>query len=676
MEGKKFGAPEPIHGFESTTRAPPHSPFSVPAVYAMFRILCFVSRAGSVIGTDGIVIKQLKESTNSSIFVETDPSDSTYSVIRIIAVVGSPSWVKLGEQEEEVVEVSRAQNALIRAFEVVNVFKTAGNVSCRLLIEASYVDAVIGDDGGKLIERIRKGTGSSVDIFQDDLPRCAKPGDVLVKIEGNVLAVKKALVSISSRLQARQSIDIAFQRSFQRQNEVVPQDAFDQRTMDVVPREASYMSRQYREVYPRDSLHRHAEISQEDALARYFDSLSLAAYQRPIGTITQENLSQPRIDSLSRHTSVHSLSASASEYHPVTIKQHSFPALKDYKRQVVLKILCSNERASCVIGQEGSIRALQSETGISISVGDTLADCDERLITITGLDNFQDSYSPTQRAFVLVFSRLYETAAENDSITARLVVPSNEIGLLVGREAHKIPEMNKRSGAFIQVLYVKQNPKCVADSNQVVQISGKFPNVKEAINHVTIKLVENMSYRSFDVTSRPVDADPCIRPHYPFPNRFTPSAGYAPNFGQYPFMNRFTPTAGYAPNFGLPPSMDLNDIYRHSSQTPFWSQTPAAPRGVHDGIGIYDGSGGLPSTVADLRLDSRLISSNDTNTTVEFRIPENAVDFVFGHNDLQNLRELSGARIRVLESNRIIAISGTPHQIQSARNILHTLSLV
>ncbi|KAL1196277.1 KH domain-containing protein HEN4 [Cardamine amara subsp. amara] len=600
MEGKKLGAPEPIHGFESTDCPPSHSPLSVPVVYAMFRILCFVTRAGSVIGTDGIVIKQLKESTKSSIFVQMDPSDSTYCVIRIIADIGSPSWVKLGEQEEEV-EVSRAQNALIRVFEVVNVFNTAGKVSWRLLIEASYV-------GGKLIERIRKETGSSVDIFhfQYDLPSGAKPGDVMVKIEGNVSEVKKALVSISSHLQACQAIDGDFQASLLRLTEVVP-------------REASYRSRQYREVDPRDSLHRHVQISQEDALDRSFDPLTLDACQRPIRTITQETHSQPRIDSLSHPTSIHSLSASASEYHPVTTKQHSLPESKDNKRQVVLKILCSNERASCVIGQEGStIRAaIESQTGVSISVGDTLADCDERLITLSG--NIEDSSnSQAQRAIVLVFSRLYETASatENDNITARLVVPSNQIGGLVGKTYHKLTKMKERSGAFIQVLEVNQNPKCVADNNQVVQISGKLSNVKEAINHVTRTLVENMRYYSIDVTSRPVDADPCIRPQYPFPNMFTPTAGYAPNFVQYPLWI--------------------------SSQTTFWSPIPAAPRGV------YVGNGGLSSTRADLGLDG-LISSNVTNTAVEFRVPENAVDFVFGHNGLQNLREMTGAKVIVHE---------------------------
>lgn len=108
MEGKKFGA-------QSTARVPRQSP---PEGYVLFRILGHVSQVGDVIGKDGRVIRQLKESTNSQIWVEKAPLDSLYRVITIIADVGSTSRVKLGvivnnasnrkkeEVQEQEVEVS------------------------------------------------------------------------------------------------------------------------------------------------------------------------------------------------------------------------------------------------------------------------------------------------------------------------------------------------------------------------------------------------------------------------------------------------------------------------------------------------------------------------------------------------------------------------------------------
>lgn len=143
------------------------------------------------------------------------------------------------------------------------------------------------------------------------------------QIEGNVFAVKKALVSISSRLQACQPI---FKKKMvgnpqNMQTKVVPREAL-YRASNVFQGDISVSRLKHREVDPLESLHR--------------------------------NLSQPRKDS------------------------------EDNKQQVVLKILCSKERIGRVIGNgRATIRALQSETGAFITLGSNRLDCDEGLFTIT-----------------------------------------------------------------------------------------------------------------------------------------------------------------------------------------------------------------------------------------------------------------------------------------------------
>lgn len=53
-------------------------------------------------------------------------------------------------------------------------------------------------------------------------------------------------------------------------------------------------------------------------------------------------------------------------------------------QEMIYRILCSSDTAGGVIGKGGSIvRALQNETGASISVGPSLPECEERLITVT-----------------------------------------------------------------------------------------------------------------------------------------------------------------------------------------------------------------------------------------------------------------------------------------------------
>jgi len=75
-------------------------------------------------------------------------------------------------------------------------------------------------------------------------------------------------------------------------------------------------------------------------------------------------------------TGVHSLSA---EVNRVSSREP-----KAHQQEITFKLICSNDRIGGVIGKGGSIiRALQSETGATISVGPSVAECEDRLITIT-----------------------------------------------------------------------------------------------------------------------------------------------------------------------------------------------------------------------------------------------------------------------------------------------------
>ena len=57
------------------------------------------------------------------------------------------------------------------------------------------------------------------------------------------------------------------------------------------------------------------------------------------------------------------------------------------QQEVVFKILCSNDRVGGVIGRGGSIvKALQERTGATISAGAPIADCNERVVTITSTE--------------------------------------------------------------------------------------------------------------------------------------------------------------------------------------------------------------------------------------------------------------------------------------------------
>lgn len=55
-------------------------------------------------------------------------------------------------------------------------------------------------------------------------------------------------------------------------------------------------------------------------------------------------------------------------------------------------------------------------------------------------------------------------------VTARLVVPSNQVGCLLGKGGAIVAEMRKVTGANIRVIGGDQVPKCVSEKDVVVQV--------------------------------------------------------------------------------------------------------------------------------------------------------------------------------------------------------------
>lgn len=112
---------------------------------------------------------------------------------------------------------------------------------------------------------------------------------------------------------------------------------------------------------------------------------------KPVEAVTRETLPDFRLDLVTqRNSGLHTMPSSSINYasgvHPVSLEVDRVPSLdtKTLVQEVIFKFLCSNDRVGGVIGKGGAIvRALQNDTGASISVGASIANCDERVITIT-----------------------------------------------------------------------------------------------------------------------------------------------------------------------------------------------------------------------------------------------------------------------------------------------------
>ncbi|XP_020222467.1 KH domain-containing protein HEN4 [Cajanus cajan] len=573
--------------------------------HVAFRLLCHASRVGAIIGKSGVLIKTLQEATGARIRIVDAPPDSPDRVILVTAPAAANH-----------AELSRAQEALLKVFDrVIDVAaETTGTevgdrvVSCRLLADTSQVGAVIGK-GGKVVEKIRMDTGCKIRVLNDALPACTAPSDEIIEIEGQLTSVKKALVAVSHRLQ------------------------------DCPPPDRTKMMGS-----------RHHEVVQRET------------FSVPLESLTNLHIDhhQQRSSALSNRSNGDAYGAPKLS---AEVDRVSTPDPKAFQQEVTFKILCSNDRVGAIIGKGGSIvKALQNESGATISFGPSVDACEDRLVTITASENPELRYSPAQKAVDLVFSKSVEAAVEKGldgskketHVTARLVVSSNHVGCLLGKGGAIVSEMRRVTGASIRIIGNDQVPKCVSDNDQMVQISGQFLNVQGALHNATGRLRDHLfistqnSGGTRSLSSVLADTSSPGRLRDPLPVGGQPIVAVSHNLNRHSLPGLRAPQTVAGIN-----SRGFNDVAR-----------------------------GLTSRKGGSELVSGIKTAIVTNTTVQIVVPDKVIGSVYGENgsNLARLRQISGAKVIVHEprlgtSDRTIVISGTPDETRAAQSLLQAFIL-
>jgi poly(rC)-binding protein 2/3/4 len=148
--------------------------------------------------------------------------------------------------------------------------------------------------------------------------------------------------------------------------------------------------------------------------------------------------------------------------------------------QVQFRMICSHGAAGIIIGKGGSVvRALQNQTGASIIFAPPITNSDDRLVTVSALENLESSHSPAQNALLLVFDRSIEHDIERArslglieeiTVTATLLLPSNRVSCLIGRGGRVDSEMIETTGADIQIMQGDQFFDFASKNDAVVQV--------------------------------------------------------------------------------------------------------------------------------------------------------------------------------------------------------------
>lgn len=156
------------------------------------------------------------------------------------------------------------------------------------------------------------------------------------------------------------------------------------------------------------------------------------------------------------------------------------------QEDTVYRYLCPVKKIGSIIGRGGEIvKQLRVDTASKIRIGETVPGCEERVVTIystsdetNSLEDSGSYVSPAQDALFRVHERVVaeEPHGDEDSdgghqVTARLLVPSDQIGCVIGKGGQIVQNIRSETGAQIRILKDEHLPPCALNSDELVQVA-------------------------------------------------------------------------------------------------------------------------------------------------------------------------------------------------------------
>uniref|UniRef100_A0ACD6AIY0 Uncharacterized protein n=2 Tax=Avena sativa TaxID=4498 RepID=A0ACD6AIY0_AVESA len=191
----------------------------------------------------------------------------------------------------------------------------------------------------------------------------------------------------------------------------------------------------------------------------------------------------------------------------------------------VYRYVCVSRKIGSIIGKGGEIaKQLRNETQAKIRIGDSVPGCDERVITIFSpsrktntIKDTEDRVCPAQDALFRVHEKLAADDGpvdeENEEglaqVTVRLLVPSDQIGCIIGKGGHIIQGIHSDTGSKLRVLSNEHLPACAISGDELLQISGDPMVVRKALLQVSSRLRDNLS-RSQHLLASSLTQPSCI----------------------------------------------------------------------------------------------------------------------------------------------------------------------
>ncbi|KAJ1288444.1 hypothetical protein BS78_02G089300 [Paspalum vaginatum] len=618
-------------------------PADAEAGFAAFRLLLPPSFSDADTMRLYAAVNPLRRRT-ASLQVRVEPLDPASAGGRVVAAVLGPAGplrrveastssaepLALSPAQEALVAVIDAKGALYRAEEGGGVGGPPGCVTCLLLVEAHRLEAVAGRG---VMGRIAMEAGADVRVapWEERAPPTPLPEEV-VEITGDMTAVRKALVALSSCLQGDLPVSS-----------------------------------------PRTSVNKEGSM------------LPWASSQVP----------EPNMGTSCSEASTEFAQGNVPKTY-LAAEDNTGDSESKGLRQISFRLLLPVYLAGGLIGKKGFIiKGIEDETGACIDVGAPVTGCMERVITICALEGPDSEYHIVQKALLLIFDRMMEveskthTALDKKSqFSARALVLRNQFGCLVGLGGSIIKEMVNATGARIQILDDTDVPACASNFELVLQITGELMNVRNALCLVCQKL------RNHVFSSKETNYNNCHIPSSDIAESNATSQANVHSTRQYSSDNTHTHKVDHGPSvsYGMDSvEKSFSALELGSSKTQKLDNGgDVRIDDSHNGIQKST----MWNDILTSKLNHETIFSEKnsplrgaehaaiTRITYETAVSGSILTRVYGDdgNNLAQLTELCGADIAVYnppsEGNEYtIVVSGPPDQAQSAQRILVELIL-
>ncbi|KAL6641248.1 hypothetical protein ACP70R_019429 [Stipagrostis hirtigluma subsp. patula] len=198
--------------------------------------------------------------------------------------------------------------------------------------------------------------------------------------------------------------------------------------------------------------------------------------------------------------------------------RHDDTSMPSEPIETIYRILCPVKKIGSVLGRGGDIvKALREETKAKIRVADSIPGAEERVIIIFNYQNLSESadeaagnisndgsenmkpHCSAQDALLKIHDKIvadevvhdgfaHENSATVDDVSARILVPGNQVGCLLGKGGSIIQQLRSETGAGIRILPSENLPQCALKSDELVQISGAPSLVRKALYEISTRL--------------------------------------------------------------------------------------------------------------------------------------------------------------------------------------------